>query len=97
MLGYCGNYLLIPAEYTNPRFTTVNSEDENRRDNLCCHESDLIACYIGGFVVCLQNKPIVTRYNKLIIARRNKLIVAQQDKLKDVRHALSDLKSGDGH
>lgn len=30
-------------------------------------------------------------------AQQNKLIVAQQDKLKEVHHALNDLKSDGGH
>lgn len=77
------------SKYTNPLFDTVSGEEENRTDNICYHKSDLIGCYTGEFMVSLQNK--------LIVAQQNKLIVAQQDKLKEVHHALNNLKSGGGH
>lgn len=85
------------SKYTNLYFGTVDGEDGDRRDNKCCRKGDLISCYTGAFIVSLRNKLIVAQRNKLIIARRNKLIVAQQDKLKNVHHALNDLKSDGGH
>ncbi|MDT3368934.1 MAG: hypothetical protein LIR40_09850 [Bacteroidota bacterium] len=85
------------SKYTNPLFDTVSGEEENRTDNICYHKSDLIGCYTGEFMVSLQNKLIVAQQNKLITVRQNKLIVAQQDKLKEVHHALNNLKSGGGH
>lgn len=44
-------------------------------------------------MLSLQNKLIVARQNKLIAAQRNKLVVARRNRLKDVHHALNDLKS----
>jgi len=46
-------------------FITVDGEDENRKDNVCCCESGLTACYIGGFIVFLQNKLMIEQRNKL--------------------------------